>query len=513
MRFLDLISLPLAAFAQQKVRTLLTTLGVVFGSFVLATCLSIGQGVQDTIERASRRNDWLRKIYVGPRWKPDSQAADGKQIEIPGQLSEERKTRFQTEIELRRRLPSGTQTELNRGKLDELADLSHVESVVPITEAFGYTVLADRSHSAYMRSSQPENADGRRRIVAGRYLESSDEHSAVVSEYLLYRMGLINDADLDGSVGRKIRFELRSESRQSGFGLYLIKPDAPGVTRDEEAVLDKIKGQLPAIIPTLNLTPADLLVLNNALQLGPTPQVEPVFADFTIVGIQRSKTRAEENELFDSYMNRASDIVLPYNTAADLMFRVLGDEQKGLQQAVVIVDHEDHVKDVVQQITASGLQANAPLEHIERERLLFLIIFGGVTCVAGVALLVAALGIANTMLMSVLERTREIGIMKAVGAGNGILQLIFLVEGACIGLLGGSIGLFAAWGASFIGDAYVRSLVSMGLRIDPQETLFVFPLWIALVVITFAILVTTLAAVIPARRAARIDPAIALRHE
>jgi putative ABC transport system permease protein len=103
--------------------------------------------------------------------------------------------------------------------------------------------------------------------------------------------------------------------------------------------------------------------------------------------------------------------------------------------------------------------------------------------------------------------------MKAVGAGNGHLQLIFLVEGALLGLLGGGLGLLIAWGASFPGDAWVRSMVSRDLKIELRESLFVFPVWLIVVVLLFAVVVTTLAAVYPARRAAGVDPVAALRHE
>jgi putative ABC transport system permease protein len=75
--------------------------------------------------------------------------------------------------------------------------------------------------------------------------------------------------------------------------------------------------------------------------------------------------------------------------------------------------------------------------------------------VALVALLVSSLGIANTMLMSVLERLREIGIMKAVGAANWQLQVLYVIEGGLIGLIGGLLGLVLAWLISFPGDALV----------------------------------------------------------
>jgi putative ABC transport system permease protein len=132
---------------------------------------------------------------------------------------------------------------------------------------------------------------------------------------------------------------------------------------------------------------------------------------------------------------------------------------------------------------------------------------------AAVALLVACLGITNTMIMSVLERRREIGIMKAVGARDSHVQLIFLLEGALIGGIGGTLGMIGCWVASLFGDSTARQLLAQQNELPLKGTLFVFPLWLTLGVPLFVCLVTTLAALYPARRAARVNPIIALRHE
>jgi putative ABC transport system permease protein len=512
MRFLDLISLPLAALGQQKMRTLLTTLGVVFGSFVLAASLSVGQGVQDTIERNSNRSDWLRKISVSSKWNAAVDTGDEKPIDVPGHFSAERTERFRAAIKRRRPGKRGASVQLTREMLNRLAKIEHIEFVVPMSESFGYAVLGERSLNARMRSSSPDNSDGQRRIVAGRFFETTSEQSVVVSEDLLYQLGLTDDAEIDAAIGRKLKLEFRSTNRQAGLEIYLVKPDHAESSREEVVVIDKIKAQLPTIVPRLNLTTADLLVLKNALQVAAPPSDRITTAEFTIVGIQRPRTAEEDKEVTD-YFNQPADVVLPCETAADLRFRMVADPKMGLDQANVIVDRPEHVKAVLQQVEELGLQGYAPLEHIDRERLMYLLIFGGMTCIAFVALLVAALGIANTMLMSVLERTREIGIMKAVGADNSTLQFIFLLEGGLIGLIGGGLGVLAAWGASFPGDAYVRGMVARDLKIDLTESIFAFPYWLPLIVLAFAVTMTTLAALFPARRVARIDPVTALRHE
>jgi putative ABC transport system permease protein len=269
-----------------------------------------------------------------------------------------------------------------------------------------------------------------------------------------------------------------------------------------------------------DLTPAERGALGQALRESAAPRVDFYTVDLPIVGVLRLAEREEleSDRGWDTggtpvWDTGGAAVLLPVRAAEDLFFRVPAQRERGLNWATVIVDREENVEGVLRQIRATGLGASAPLEFIQRERLLYTLIFGAMTCVAAVALLVAALGIANTMLMSVLERTREVGVMKAVGAADRHIQAIFLLEGALIGIFGGGLGLLLGWAASFPGDAWVRGLVSRDLKIELKEAIFVFPPWLVLSVMLFALLVTTLAAVYPARRAAKVNPVSALRHE
>jgi putative ABC transport system permease protein len=399
---------------------------------------------------------------------------------------------------------------LTRERLQALGALNHVESVVPVVHLFGWAAFNGQSETAEAVSARRDDPAVRDRLEVGRFFAGPDESAALVSEFLLYRWGVRDDADMQAALGQKVRLEIRSERPGAGLGVWLFKGDGTPTTREETAALDKIKRQLPAALDKLDLAPEERSALRNALREAP-PRTTDVFAEeFTIVGVLRLPTDAEQRGPFDVLH---ADVVLPVQTAENLFFRAPAQGDRGLDRALVYVDREEHVKEVLGEIRQMGLNGFGALEFIERERLMYLLIFGAMTCVAGVAMVVAAIGIANTMLMSVLERTHEIGIMKAVGANNGHVQLIFLVEGLLIGLVGGGLGLLLSWGASFPGDAYLRSLVSRDLKIELKEAVFVFPAWLVAAVLFFAVLVTTLAAVYPARRATKVNPVTALRHE
>jgi putative ABC transport system permease protein len=514
MRVTDLIGLSLGALRQQKARTVMTTLGVVFGAFVLVVSLSLGEGVQETIERESHRDTNLRRVDVWSRWREVGNELAAEQVKVKGDMSEEKRQRIRQAL-LNQRLRysrRGPAVPLDRDRLRALAGLEHVTALTPLFQQSGWAFLDGQSQSVQTCSAAPDNSFYSRRIVAGEFFHDAGERSVVLSEVLCYQFGFTSDTDVAGVIGKKVRLEFRTEPRRTGLGVYLMKGDGEAPALAEQVALEKVQTQLPAALDRLDLTAADKTALRAALEVRPEPSRVSYAGEFTIVGVERQPTDDEQKLPWDR-LNSDGDVLLPVGTAEELFFAGHNGSGWGAEYARLVVDREENVRAVTKQATEMGMDSRAPIEFIDRERLIYLLIFGTMTCVAGVALLIAALGIANTMLMSVLERTREIGIFKAVGAGDGPVQLIFLIEGALIGVVGGLLGTLLAWAFSFPADHWVRGMISRDLKIDLKESLFTFPAWLTVGAVLFAMAVTTLAAVYPARRAARVQPLQALRHE
>jgi putative ABC transport system permease protein len=134
------------------------------------------------------------------------------------------------------------------------------------------------------------------------------------------------------------------------------------------------------------------------------------------------------------------------------------------------------------------------------------------TLIGSIALLVATIGIANTMVMAIYERTREIGILKAMGASRGEIRQMFMMEAGFIGLIGGVIGLLLGW----LAGLGLNQAIPIYLRyreLPVRGNFFVVSLTLAAGVIVFATFIGLVAGLLPAQRAAKLDPLQALRHE
>ena len=193
--------------------------------------------------------------------------------------------------------------------------------------------------------------------------------------------------------------------------------------------------------------------------------------------------------------------------------RKVDRNKEGYSQLMVKTESPKVVVDVAEQITNLGFQAYTPQSTVEGINSFFTImqvIFGGV---GAIALLVAAIGIANTMTMAILERTREIGIMKAIGATNNNILSIFLGEAAGIGFLGGLGGLLLGWAVCWVINLVAGSYLATQSGGGGTALATVIPFWLPFFSVAFATLVGLLSGLYPALNAATLVPINALKYE
>ena len=183
----------------------------------------------------------------------------------------------------------------------------------------------------------------------------------------------------------------------------------------------------------------------------------------------------------------------------------------------VIADDIRHVESIEKEIRKMGFRTSSmesirkPMEQDMQQKQMLL------GCVGAVSLFVAALGIANTMIMAITERIHEIGVMKALGCFLKDIRKMFLLEAGCIGLMGGMIGIGfsylismimnAAGSGSLFGNEYDYLIDTSSMDLS------VIPWWLAVFAVLFSVLVGVTAGLYPAEKAVRISVLEAIRHD
>lgn len=223
-----------------------------------------------------------------------------------------------------------------------------------------------------------------------------------------------------------------------------------------------------------------------------------------------AETRGESD--FSFYMSLED--VTKYNEW--FMGKRVNRGKDGYPNAVVRVSDPNNVLEINDQIVQMGYQAFTPQSFVQGINSFFVVlqvVFGGV---GAISLLVAAIGIANTMTMSILERTREIGLMKAIGATNRDVLSVFLGEAAGIGFLGGVGGVILGWGGGQIINVVALSyLASQAAQQGgpPPTNAVSTPLWLPVFALLFATIIGIVSGLYPALRAATLVPINALKYE
>jgi putative ABC transport system permease protein len=201
-----------------------------------------------------------------------------------------------------------------------------------------------------------------------------------------------------------------------------------------------------------------------------------------------------------------------FDSALERLLQGRPSPRQGFGRVVVRVDRPGALIRVERKIQEMGFRTRAFVDQFKDVQRGFLIMDLILTAVGTVALVVAGLGIINTQLMAVLERYREIGIYKALGASDGDVRLLFLAEAALVGLLGGAGGLILGRVVSWVLEVVINA-IGRGQGFDQPLMAFSFPFYLLGGAVLFALVMSLVSGVYPAARAARVDPIRALRAE
>jgi putative ABC transport system permease protein len=495
MSFLDILHLALRNLRQAKLRAALTTMGVIVGVAVIVTMVSFGLGLQRNMLARFQALDLFNEINVFGR-SLTSLASSGFE-RMRGDSEERRGPRFRPDKDPTRILDDQA--------TNEIAKIPGVVYVEPSITLWIYMRSNGRVSTNTAAAASVPNASSRfGEFAAGRMIASANSDEAVVSERFLRNFGYEKPVD---AIGQTIDFL------------------APPAENKPEKKTEENTGTADEELPS------NFFGLPLEIDRTPTAKSPALAArSFRIVGVLSTEIKEGPGQGGFRGLLPPASVYIPLpaarqwsqeyrsqtNRIALALARETGalkeDESEGYDSAIVRVTNPVVLTDVRQRLTELGFASFSIVDQLEQIRTVFLIIDSVLALLGGISLFVASFGIANTMIMSILERTREIGIMKAIGAEDREIKLIFFVEAAVIGTTGGVAGTILAWGLDVLANR-----LAFRFLLKPHGASFVdffsIPPYLSLGAILFALVVSIIAALYPAARAARIDPVRALRHD
>ncbi len=427
MRFDDLVRIVFRNLNRVRVRTLLTTLGVIIGVAAIVTLLSVALGFQESITGQLEGIGDVNQITVmRPRFGPGMVRGGGSVA--------------RSEMKI-----------LDDEAIEEIETVEGVQTVIPSLSVNGTIEVGRYQTTSNLTGIDPGKMSTLEIIMKeGRLLRKNDKDAIVVGYS-------VNDTFREKKTKKLVEnMDILGKKAE----IVLTRLDDDG---NEEKKSFKVK----------------------------------------IVGI------IEEKGTESDYV-----IYIPLKLAVEIREWTADQpnilKEEGYDRLTVRAADSSMVEDLTQKIEEMGFQAFSFKEMVTSLNEVFTILEIVLLGIGAIALIVAALGIINTMLMSILERTREIGIMKVVGASNADVTRIFLMEALGIGLLGGIGGV----GLGFVVSQVIDVIAGMYMtQTGIGQSLVSMPLWLVGFAIGFAMLVGLISGVYPAKKAAELSPVEALQRQ
>ncbi len=248
----------------------------------------------------------------------------------------------------------------------------------------------------------------------------------------------------------------------------------------------------------------DLTIKTELPEAPGIPKVAPFTMKLKVVGVVGEKFPNSDKIIMS--VEEGKDLLAYTNMSKNYY------EETGQSNQEATVKNISDVSQVSDEISNMGYGVTSIQSLIKGIKSAFAIAEGVLAVVGIIIIFVASIGVINTMTMSIYERTRSIGIMKALGSSRGDIRRMFITESAAIGFIGGIMGLlFSLVNTEIIKLALEAFLKSKGVKDIPN--IFSTPLWLVFGTIGFAILISVLAGLYPANKASKLDPVESLRYE
>ncbi len=465
MTFRDTLDLAVRNLKQSKLRTALTTLGVSIGIASLAGMVSLGVGLQDQFVGRFTKSGMFDAINVMPG--SVGQINFGPQPSGRGRRAFGRNAQAAQAQSQAAAQGSEAPRELTEETLGELAALPQVKYVYPVLRV-PVEVKYGGDSEFQLATGVPINVRDEgafQSVPHGRFFANESAAECMLSLDFAKRVDESNPGKL---VGQEITVNYAAASATPALPLPGMPP---GVQRVDW------KCTVAGIVER---------------------ETGPFAGAGGVSGLMIPLVKAKE--MFASSMASAQMVLRDPSRAA-----------RPYPSAVVKVRAAKDTQDVEDQIKKMGFSAFSLNDALQGAKRGFIILDIVLSLIGSIALAVSSLGIMNTMVMSILERTREIGIMKAIGGSDSDIRRIFLIEASAIGFLGGVTGIVLGWS--------VGRIINFGANIYIERqggtagNLFSLPFWLIGGAIGFSIAVSLLAGSYPAARAAKLDPIRALRHD
>ncbi len=468
MSWMDLLRMSSSNLRRRKLRTFLTVLGVMIGTTSIVVMISLGLGLQASMYEELEMMGGLNTISV-----TGAEAGDSM-IYYSGSGDEEQSDKRLTDA-----------------AVNELAKLEHVTSVEPQYQMSVILLKGGYEGWAQLEALTPEALEQQKLDLSeGGRLPATGTSTLE----LVYGNGIITNFTEKGT----------------GKGYYETG-DLPDIDMQKDTLF-------------LILDQESYYSAQQGPSFGTTENPEE--SQQTVKKAEKHAVRASGvvDGDPDTYKNGYYNIYCDLETLKQVLKKEFsgrtipgqpttksGKPYKDFtySSVQVKVDDEDLVEQVVADIRSAGYNASTNAELLESAKKQLAMIQAVLGGIGAVSLLVAAIGIANTMMMSIYERTKEIGVIKVLGCSLRNIKQMFLMEAAFIGLIGGVTGMIL----SFMLSGIINILTGHGAAMGIEGDISYIPVWLVLAAMGFAMLVGTLAGYFPALRAMRLSPLAAIKTE